>query len=61
LTPISSSNLPKKCAALQGLPSLAAAKAKTTQQLRRVVAICELARLLKANQAKGAQADYEKN
>jgi hypothetical protein len=43
------------------LPSVAAAKATTALQITRYVAICELARLLKANQAKGAQADYEKN
>jgi hypothetical protein len=43
------------------LPSIASAKAVTAPQLRRVVAICELARLLKTHQAKGAQADYEKN
>jgi hypothetical protein len=43
------------------LPSVAAANAAAAQQMTRYVAICELARLLKAHQAKGAQADYEKN
>jgi hypothetical protein len=43
------------------LLTLAAANMRAKRQLPRVVAICELARLLKAHQAKGAQADYEKN
>jgi hypothetical protein len=53
--------LPKKQAVLHGLPSVAAANAVAARQLTRIVAICEVARLLKVYQAKGAQADYEKN
>jgi hypothetical protein len=53
--------MPKKQAISCEVPIVSAANAQGARQLTRYVAICELARLLKTNQAKGAQADYEKN